>query len=342
MASSEPGFAAAPDDTLRLVADIGGTHARFALAVDGATPPRLRAIHTLQVAGHPSLEHAIRTYLAAVGAHPAEAAIAVASPVTGDAIRMTNHAWTFSRLQLQAQLGFGRLLVINDFAAAALAVPVLAADDFAWLQGVPSAAAWRGPITVLGPGTGLGVALLVATPSGTWQALATEGGHAGFAALDPEERQIARWIRRRHGRCSNERLLSGPGLTDIHAALAAVGADATAVSRCTPAELVQAALASSDALARRTLDRFCAVLGSVAGDLVLSHGARMAVIAGGIVPRLLPLLRASAFQERFVAKGRMTALLASTPVAVVLHAHPGLLGAALALAHASAPLQPSA
>jgi glucokinase len=327
-----------PADSLALVADIGGTNARFALADLRGDLPLLHEQRTLPNAGFASLQHATETYLAMVGARPAHAAIAVASPVTGDAIRLTNRAWSFSQAELRDALGLRQLTVINDFAAIAWAMPAIGAGDRETLHGDP-AAVLAGPVSVLGPGTGLGVALLIGNDASGWQVVATEGGHVTFAPIGDEERLLARWLDARHGRTSNERLLCGAGIAQIDAALSA-GTDAPSVDARgaplrDPAAIVAAALDGHDAVARRTLARFCAVLGSVAGDCALLHGARTVMIAGGIVPRFIPFLRASAFRERFLAKGRFAALLENVAVHVITHPMPGLLGAAVALRHAN-------
>lgn len=317
-----------------LVADIGGTNARFALVDAGAAPPCLREQRSLPAAEYASLEHAIEHYLATTGAKPTQAALAVACPVTGDEIRLTNRAWSFSQRELRERLGLAQLRVLNDFGAVAHAVPALAAEDVVTLHGDPSLPP-RGPVSVIGPGTGLGVALLTGAPGRGWQVIETEGGHVGFAPIGEEEARIARWVSARFGRCSTERLLSGAGLSHIDAALAAgedtkVAPDWAKALR-DPAAIVAAALDGHDLNARRTLARFCAVLGSVAGDAALIHGARTVMIAGGVVPRFLPFLRSSAFRERFLAKGRFAAYLESVAIHAIVHPQPGLLGAAAAL-----------
>ena len=314
---------------LALVADIGGTNARFALVDPFAPRPVLRDVRALRNADFGSLQHAARHYLASVGAAPRRAAMAVASPVAGDEIRLTNRAWSFGREALRVALGLDALRVINDFGAVAWAVPALEPGDVVALHG-DAGAALTGPVTVLGPGTGLGVALLVGAQDHGWHVVETEGGHVGFAPQDDEEAHLARWFAARYGRVSNERLLSGQGLAEIDAVLrgAAIGA-APAVRE--PADIVHAALEGTDATARRALARFCAVLGSVAGDCALAHGARTVVIAGGMVPRFVPFLRTSDFRERFLAKGRFADWLAPVAIRVVTHPHPGLLGAAVAL-----------
>lgn len=314
-----------------LVADIGGTNARFALAdLDGGTP-RLRDIHSLPAAEYASLQHATEHYLERVGARPRHAAIAVACPVNTDEIRLTNRAWSFSRSELERALGLDRLLMLNDFGAVAWAVPALGADDVVHLYG-PSSLPPQSPITVIGPGTGLGVALLIGDDARGWQVVETEGGHATFATIIEEERVIARWLDSLHGRTSNERVLCGTGLAQIDAVIRQPDrpAGVPPVLR-DPAEVVALALEGHDVAARRALARFCAILGGVCGDAALMHGARSVMIAGGIVPRFVPFLRSSAFRERFLAKGRFAAYLENVAIHVVTHPQPGLLGAAVAL-----------
>lgn len=329
---------------LALVADIGGTNARFALTDLASPAVELFESQSLRNADFASVQHAVEHYLHAVGAKPSRAALAVASPVGRDEIRLTNRAWSFSRRELQRTLGLDELRMINDFGAVAWAVPSLEREHLITLHGDP-AAPLRGPISVLGPGTGLGVAMLVGSYEHGWHAVETEGGHVGFAPLGDEERAISAWLTAQHGRTSTERLLCGKGLSEIDLVLrgAANVAPASALmpgessllrpQLREPADIVAAALEGHDVVARQTLARFCAVLGSVAGDCALVHGARTVVIAGGIVPRFIPFLRSSAFRERFLAKGRMTPLLEAVPIHVITHPNPGLLGAATALRH---------
>ena len=316
-----------------LVADIGGTNARFALTDCAANEVTLVEPRSLPGDRFDHLQQAVEAYLAEVGAQPRRAALAVASPVDGDEIRLTNRTWSFNRKQLQSRLGLDELHILNDFGAVAWAVPSLARPDRVVLQG-PTRTRLRGPISVIGPGTGLGVGLLVSTDDGQWQVVETEGGHATFAPVGDEEELIARWMLARFDRVSNERVLCGEGLSHIAAALDGADADPNPLSDDRlrdPADIVAAALAGQDPLARRTLERYCAVLGSVAGDLALTHGAHTLVIAGGIVPQFIPFLRQSAFHERFLDKGRMAGRLQAVSVEVIVHAQPGLLGAAVAL-----------
>jgi len=319
---------------LELIADIGGTNARFALTDPTAAPPQLLQSQSLENADFASLQHAAEHYLAAVGVQPRRAAIALACPVNTDEIRLTNRAWSFSRNELRQSLGLDELLLLNDFGAVARAVPALQADDRIALYG-PVQSQLQGPVSVLGPGTGFGVGLLVGADD-HWHAVETEGGHVSFAPLGDEEQAIARWLNARHGRVSYERLLSGSGLACIDAVLRGT-VDATGGVRelRDPAAVVAAALDGHDAFARRALARFCAILGSVAGDVALIHGARTVMIAGGIIPRFVPFLRSSAFRERFLSKGRFAAYLESVSVQVVTHPNPGLLGAAAALRRGS-------
>jgi glucokinase len=318
---------------LDLVADIGGTNARFAL-IDASSNTTLIHEKSLPAADFASLGHAVEHYLGTVNARPQRAAIAVASPVGSDEIRLTNRAWSFSQRELKAALKLEHLRVLNDFGAVAHAVPHLNANERVCLHGDADAPLNQGPISVLGPGTGLGVALLVGSTQSGWQIVETEGGHISFAPNGEEEALINRWMHGRFGRTSNERLLCGAGLSHIDAALSGAEhpmlADHAEAMR-DPADIVNAALQGFDVAARKTLARFCAVLGSVAGDTALIHGAKSVIIAGGIVPRFIPFLRTSAFRERFLAKGRFAAYLEKVSIHVITHPNPGLLGAAIAL-----------
>lgn len=301
-----------------LVADIGGTHARFALTDPGAAQPALQQVQCLSCADYPGLLPAIEHYLGQIGQRPRSAALALAGPVEGEILRLTNRDWTFSRRQLAASLDLERLVLLNDFGAIGHALPLLGAGDLVALQGDPTPPT-RGPISVVGPGTGLGVALLLGDRDQGWQVVETEGGHAGFAPTDAEELRIAHELIRRYGRASNERLLCGAGLTLLDA------------QRRAPAALVAAALDAGEPQALRALERFCAILGSVAGDIVLIHGARQLVLAGGIVPRILPFLATSPFRQRFLAKGRFSVHLEGVGIHAITHPWPGLLGAASVL-----------
>lgn len=313
----------------RLLADVGGTHARFAWqAGPGAA---IEHVRVLRVTEHPSLQHAMRSYLDGVGlARPGAAAIAMANPVTGDAVRMTNHDWAFSQAALQAEFGLHTLRVINDFTALALALPHLPADELRQVGGGPAQP--DAAIGLLGAGTGLGVSGLLPDGRGGWVPLQGEGGHVTLPAATPRERLVMDGFQLRYGHASAERVLSGPGLFDTFMLLC----EADGAS---PAGLDSAAAVSEAALARRhpqaeeTLQLFSALLGAVAGDLALTLGARGGVyVGGGIVPRLGTWFDTSPFRQRFEAKGRFQAYLAAIPVWVITSGQPpALLGASHAL-----------
>ena len=312
-----------PPRPQRLVADIGGTNTRFALA---DAQGRLHAPLTLATRRFDSLADAARSYLESTGARPREGCIAVAGPVSGDAVRLTNHRWEFSIAALREGLGLQRLRVINDFEAIALALPALAADELLQIGGGEPV---RGsPMAVLGPGTGLGVAQLIATRGG-FQPVSTEGGHASIGPCDEAELQILATLMRNGQHLCREALLSGPGIERIYWALCL--AAGSAYHGYSAAEIQAHAAAGSDATCRAALEHFCAFLGTAAGDQALCCGAQGGVfIAGGIVPRFTEFLRHSRFRERFEAKGPMREYVSAIPVFVITRENPGMLGAARA------------
>jgi glucokinase len=320
----------------RLVGDVGGTNARFALY--DSRSATLCDLRTIAAVDYPDIGAAIATYLAglpvAVDAGTlAEAALAVASPVRDDDVAFTNSPWRFSRRALASRFGWRRLVVLNDFEALALGVPHLAADQLATIR--PGVADPAAPRAVLGPGTGLGVSGLVRCGpqdgGGRWVALSGEGGHVGFAPTDELEMDLLRFLVQRHSRASVERVLSGEGLSELDAFLTARAR--LADRRLEPAQVTRRALEHADPVARAALDLFCAILGSVAGDLALTLGARGGVyLGGGILPRILPTLRQSRFVERFLAKGRMSSVLEPVPVHLILDPAAALRGAAAVLA----------
>ncbi len=325
-----------------LVADIGGTNARFALTdLECGERPKLYNEQRFSADRFASLQHAARHYLSSVSDRGdiKRAAIAVACPVIGDEIRLINRSWSFSRRELKAELALDELLVMNDFGATARSIPALHADEKVILHhGIHHGP--RAPISVIGPGTGMGVALITQLEPDNWHVIETEGGHVSYAPQGSEEQMIHGWLSERHGRVSIERVLSGKGLAWIHAALSDRHPSRTQTpseSLVQPADIVARALAGEDVACRRALARFCAILGSFAGDCALIHGARTVAIAGGIVPRYASFLRASAFVERFLDKGRFAAWLEAVRVVLVTHPEPGLLGAALALQDARRP-----
>jgi len=310
-----------------LIADIGGTNARFALVgSDGAiTEPR-----TLTCSEHSGPDAAAAAYLFQVKPDlaPDRGAFAVASPVGGDIIDMTNHPWTFSIDDVRMQLGLPALRVINDFQAVAMAVPHLSEDDVETIGG--GAAEPDAPIAILGPGTGLGVSGLVPAGDGAWTPLATEGGHVTLAATTDREDAVVRILRQKFGHASAERALSGPGLVSLYEALCQL--DAAEPLNISPAEITERALDGTCLRSTEALDLFAAFLGTVASDLALSLGARGGVyIAGGIVPKLGNWFAASPFRARFEDKGRFSDYLADIPTRVITHPHPAFLGLAAIL-----------
>lgn len=312
----------------RLLADVGGTNARLAWQ-DGHGAP-IEHIQVLPVAEHASLQAAIRAYLGGLGRQPAAAAIAMANPVTGDLVSMTNHDWSFSQAALRDELGLTTLRVLNDFTALALALPHLPAHELRQVGGgaaVPGAA-----IALLGAGTGLGVSGLLPDGAGGWVPIAGEGGHVTLPAATARERLVMDALVRRHGHASAERVASGTGLLETcHILCEADGADAGAFTSA--AAVTEAALQGRHPQAREALEMLCGVLGTVAGNLALTLGARAGVyIGGGVVPRLGTWFDASPFRERFEAKGRFEAYLRGIPVWVITaQQSPALLGAARAL-----------
>lgn len=310
----------------RLLADIGGTHARFALAAaDGA----LTASMVLPCADHPTFESAIRHYLAAQES-PAvrDAAIAIANPVDGDAIRMTNHHWAFSIEATRRALGFDTLLLLNDFTALALALPLLDAREL-----LPIGGGARRPdmtIGLVGPGTGLGVSGLVRCGP-RWQALASEGGHTSFAPVDDREAAILTVVRRDFPHVSSERLISGPGLVLIHDALRVL--QGLPKQPITPAAIAAAAQSADCAICVETAEAFSGMLGSFAGSLALTLGAFGGIyLGGGVIAGLGSAFDRDFFRSRFEAKGRFAGYLARIATVQITAVNPALRGVAAALA----------
>lgn len=313
-----------------LVGDIGGTFARFARAApDGA----LAEAHILPIADHATIDAALARYGALTGtALPAHASFAVACPVEGDAIHFTNNAWSFSTAELAARQGFARLQVLNDFEAVAHAVTALDDTQFGFVCGPSGPLPRNGVVTVLGPGTGLGVALAL-HGGGHWHVRATEAGHVAFAPRDAFEDALVARLRAQYGRVSQERVVSGPGLAAIHALLVDGAVEEE------PAALWARALGGADPQAREALTRFLGSYGAVAGDLALAQGADAVVLAGSLSRRLADHLSGPAFTQAFRAKGRFESLMADTPVRLLLHPDPGLFGAGVAFERASARLR---
>ena len=312
--------------TTWLVGDIGGTNARF-----GLVSPDGELLHSrvLADADYPGIAEAIDAYLAERDGlpRPRRGAIAIASPVAGDEVRMTNHPWAFSMSGLKSRLRFQRLEVINDFTAQALALPHLKDGDKVKIGAGDTLPGY--PIGVLGPGSGLGVSGLI--PAGKhWVPLTGEGGHATMPPITDRESAALGAMRRHLDHVSGERVLSGPGLVNLYNALAEV--DGVPARQYTAAQITDADTGRSDPLCAEATDMFCAMLGTVAGNLALTLGARGGVyIGGGIVPRLGERFAASAFRQRFEAKGRFREYLSAIPTYVVTHRLPAFLGCAAAL-----------
>jgi glucokinase len=317
-----------------IAADIGGTHARFAMATvaDGRVLS-LGPETVLKTAAHASLQMAWESFgqqLRADGRPlPRAAAIAVACPIQGEVLKLTNNPWIIRPALIAEKLGVDRHILCNDFDAVGHAVAHVGAAHLAHLCGPDTALPGDGVISIVGPGTGLGVALLARDPGG-YRVIATEGGHQDFAPLDSVEDAILARLRSRFGRVSVERIVAGPGLASLHEALAAL--EGVAVPPRSDVELWAAALAGSDSLAAAALDRLCLSLGAVSGDIALAQGAAGVVIAGGVGLRLAAHLATSGFHRRFVAKGRFESMMAALPVKLLTHPQPGLYGAAAAFA----------
>jgi glucokinase len=331
-----------------LLADIGGTNARFGWLAAGSDD--IAHVMSLRGTDHASVGPAARAYLHKLQqllgdayTPPSAAAFAVATPVTGDAITFTNSGWAFSRQALRDELGLQVLLVLNDFEALALSLPGLRPTQVqaivaprTTIAGPAAAPAQQATLAVIGPGTGLGVAGLVPTRHG-WVAVPGEGGHASLSAADDFEAALLQAVRSLHPHVSAERLLSGIGLPVLHTAVAQVlgrsaQARAASAGSLTANAIVERALTGGDEICSRTIDSFCALLGSFAGNVALVLGARGGVyIGGGIVPRLGERFFTSSFRQRFEAKGRFEPYLQAVPTALITDTLAALGGAALAL-----------
>jgi glucokinase len=312
---------------VKLIADIGGTNARFALLKGDA----VEAEQVLACADHPTLVAAIDHYLASVGAsgaqqRPREAAMAIAGPITGDHIKMTNHVWEFSAATTRQQLALSRLIFMNDFTALAMSLRHLPPGDLESIGGGRAVAG--ATIALLGPGTGLGVSGLV--PAGEhWIPLQGEGGHVTLAVMNEREIAALAQLRQRFSHVSAERVLSGPGLVNLYDALCAV--EGVVPDVVTPREVTERALASTCRLSLETVSMFCALLGTMSGNLVLTLGAVGGLyIGGGIVPQLGRFFANSAFRDRFEDKGRYADYLAAVPIYVIRTPLPAFIGLARA------------
>jgi len=311
--------------SMRLIADIGGTNARFALLDESGRQDE----RVLACADFPDLATAVEHYLAMVGAdsgtrRPLEAAIAIASPVTEDNVRMTNHVWQFSASQTRQRLGWRRFIVLNDFTALAMAVRHLPAEELEVIGG--GCAVAERPLALLGPGTGLGVSGLI--PAGEhWMPLQGEGGHVTLPVTSEREVAVYRRLHERFSHVSAERALSGPGLVNLYNAVCAL--DGVAAEPLDPPDITRRAAEASCTRCMEVVGMFCALLGTVAGNLVLTLGASGGVyIGGGIVPALGRAFASSPFRDRFEDKGRYSNYLSAVPAYVIHTRLPALTGLA--------------
>jgi glucokinase len=317
------------DTATTLVADLGGTNVRFALAHASAKPLVDASIRHYAVADFPSLTAAALHYLDQMNAKPRQAVFAVAGKVGSDEIRITNLPWIFSIERTRKDLALSSLEVINDFAGMSMAIPLLTTQDVEPIGEVLKSSdenVTSRTLGVIGPGTGLGVGAYLLR-DGRQYALQTEGGHVGFAPSTDEEIEILRYLSKRRGRVSNERLICGSGLVNLYQASCAIAA--VAAEDFTPEQITRQMRDRSNPQCLRAVEIFCAILGTIAGDLVLTLGAWDGIyLAGGMVPLFLPLLRNGDFRHRFEDKGRFAGAMRCVPTLAITYAYAGLLGAA--------------
>jgi glucokinase len=313
------------------VADVGGTHARFAIAqVEGGRVVALGEPVTLKTSEHASFVTAWEEFGRREGIDlPKDLAIAFAGPISGDVLKLTNNPWVIRPALIPERLHVDRFTIVNDFGAVAHAVATLGDENFRHICGPERPLPKEGAISIVGPGTGLGVAILLRKADG-YEVIETEGGHVDFAPLDSLEDKILAELRRSFRRVSVERIASGRGLWNLYEALGAI--EGRNLAFRDDKALWAAALDGSDSLASAALDRLCMTLGSVAGDMALSEGSFSVVIAGGVGLRLGDYLPRSGFRDRFIAKGRFERRMDEMPVKLITYPEPGLFGAAAAFA----------
>jgi len=324
--SAEPSSHLQRHPQARLLADIGATYARFCVE---RAPGVFEHVTVLSCADYPGFTAVVKAYLDGLpNIRPRHAAVAIANPIEGDWVRMTNRDWAFSIQQVQRELGLSTLLVVNNFTALAMSLPLLAPAGRRQVGGGEPQT--NGVIGLLGPGTGLGVSGLI--PSGDrWVTLATEGGHVSFAPTDERELRVLQFAWKSMARVSAERLLSGPGLALIYQALCD-GVAGAEMSLKAP-DIVRRALHSVDPQCKQTVECFCGMLGTMASDLALTLGATGGIyVGGGIVPRLGELFDQSTFRERFEAKGRFSAYVKRIPTYVLTAENPAFHGLSSLLA----------
>lgn len=312
--------------------DLGGTNARFAIATIGVDNAiKLDEPVTFHTAEHASFQTAWQAFGKARGRPlPRAAAIAIAGPVHGDVIRMTNNPWILRPALIRDKLDVDDFVLVNDFEAIGHAVATVGPDQFKAICGLDGPLP-EGLVSIVGPGTGMGVAALTLRDGG-YRVQATEGGHIDYAPLDIIEDTILARLRQRHRRVSAERVVSGPAIVDIYETLASI--EGRKIQLATDREIWAAGLDGKDSLAAAAVDRFCMSLGSFAGDIALAQGASSVVVAGGLGLRLKDVLLQSGFAQRFRAKGRFEQLMQGLPVKLIIYPQPGLLGAAAAFAQA--------
>lgn len=313
-----------------IVADIGGTHARLAIATWGGTQGSISLAHLEKFAcrDFTTLESLLQHYQSRhSGTQELDMVLAVAAPIIdGDVAAQANMPWPVRIQQLRQSFPQQSITLLNDFVALAHAVPTLQEADLQLLCGTPSSK-YTGPVLVMGPGTGLGAAYWLPGHGGqASQVLASEAGHISLAASTALETTIVQELRKQWSYVDVERVLSGPGLINIYQALCAIQAKEAQLS--TPAAITEAAMANADSLAVSTLNVFCEWLGSVAADLCISSSAQRVILAGGIPSLIWPFLQTSQFAERFTNKGVMTAVMRLAHVQVIDHGQMALIGAA--------------
>ena len=317
-----------------VLGDIGGTWARFGLVEADGT---LGRVAVGECGDHAGLAEALDAYLAGAGRgdRPRRAAISVACPVIADRVSLTNHPWSFSIEEIRRRFGFETLAVVNDFSAVARAVPHLGDADRMQIGGDRPAAGTA--IAVLGPGTGLGVSGLVPAAVGGWAVVEGEGGHVTMAATGRREAEVLAEIGREFGHASAERVLSGPGLVNLHAALCRLDGETPAPDR-TPHDIVAGGIGRRSPRCGEVLDLAAELLGTFAADVALTLGARGGVyIGGGLVPRYARRFAESGFRRRFEDKGRFSEYLAAIPTYLILHEFPAFLGLASLVREAPSP-----
>ncbi|HWJ93155.1 MAG TPA: glucokinase, partial [Telluria sp.] len=325
MRAAVPALRAGFADGPRLVADIGATHARLALQM---APGVFCDAALLKCQDFDGIVPLLRHYLSLhAGVTLRHAALAVANPVSGDHVRMTNRAWEFSTDAVRRELGLSTLLVVNDFTALAMSIPNLQPADLMQVGGGAPAA--NAVVGVLGPGTGLGVSGVIPTADG-FVTLGSEGGHVNFAPADEREFAVLQYAWREWKHVSNERLISGPGLELVYLALAR--RNGVEVAGCSAAQIVAGALEQGDALCLEVLECFCGMLGGAAANLAVTLGAFGGIyIGGGIVPRMGEWFARSPFRARFESKGRFSGYLSDIPTYVITTPNPAFQGVAAIL-----------